>query len=403
MKNRKFIILFLILVMSFTVLSFYNTAFLAIKGEDALVNKNISLNVNNVTDEPVYVPTKEPSPTIVPTSTPTPVPTEEPTPTPTPVPTEEPTPTPTPVPTVAPTPTQAPIIIADVKPTPTIAVAIDAPVSQSEPKILYYLKVNRTQNVINVYTKDENGDYTVPYKVLLCSTGRATPKAGFKCKLPTYRRVWAGLLGGLVGQYGIQITGNILFHSVPYTAKRKNALEYWEYDKLGTKASAGCIRLTTIDAKWLYENCPTGTTVEFYEDENPGPLGKPTAMKISDSKELRGWDPTDPDPANPWIPYLAELNESQEETVPSGDITKIFDEIENVIIDDSVMNISENQETPLLESQETLIDIPLSSGENIVIMDNNYDYELLIKTDENTYYDFYNGALDLTPDGYYEE
>jgi len=80
-----------------------------------------------------------------------------------------------------------------------------------------------------------------------------------------------------------------------------SSLEYEEYDKLGTSASAGCVRLTVEDAKWIYDNCGTNTQVEFYQDENPGPFGKPEAMKISDNIDLRNWDPTDPNENNPWI------------------------------------------------------------------------------------------------------
>lgn len=91
---------------------------------------------------------------------------------------------------------------------------------------------------------------------------------------------WKGLFGDVFGQYATQITGNILFHSVPYTEKgNKASLEYWEYDKLGTPASMGCVRLTVKNAKWIYDNCMAGTPVTFYEDSNPGPLGKPTEQK----------------------------------------------------------------------------------------------------------------------------
>ena len=102
------------------------------------------------------------------------------------------------------------------------------------------------------------------------------------------------------GQYAVQIVGNILFHSVPYTAKSKDSLEYWEYDKLGTDASLGCIRLAVKDVKWIYDYVPAGTYVEFYDDTNPGPLGKPTAPKISDNELCRNWDPTDYVEGNPW-------------------------------------------------------------------------------------------------------
>ena len=55
------------------------------------------------------------------------------------------------------------------------------------------------------------------------------------------------------------------------------------------------------DAKWIYDNCPYGTTVIVYDDEtSPGPLGKPSVIKIPEDSPYRGWDPTDPDPSNPW-------------------------------------------------------------------------------------------------------
>ena len=62
----------------------------------------------------------------------------------------------------------------------------------------------------------------------------------------------------------------------------------------------GCVRLTVEDAKWIYDNCKPGTSVEFYSNENPGPLGKPETPKISEYEEYRDWDPTDPDVNNPW-------------------------------------------------------------------------------------------------------
>lgn len=112
---------------------------------------------------------------------------------------------------------------------------------------------------------------------------------------------WQALFGNVYGQYASQIVGNILFHSVPYLKMYDpSSLEYEEYDKLGTKASLGCIRLTVEDAKWIYDNCIQGTQVEFYADENPGPLGKPTTQKIAENETYRNWDPTDPDENNPW-------------------------------------------------------------------------------------------------------
>ena len=163
----------------------------------------------------------------------------------------------------------------------------------------YYVKVNYGANVVTVYTTDENNNYTVPVKSMVCSTGTATPRSG---KYQSgYKARWIKLFGNVHGQYSTRIVGNILFHSVPYLRYGDPAsLEYWEYDKLGTTASAGCVRLSVLDAKWIYDNIGSGTIVEFYSDSNPGPLGKPGAKKISGNETCRNWDPTDPDGNNPW-------------------------------------------------------------------------------------------------------
>lgn len=156
----------------------------------------------------------------------------------------------------------------------------------------YYIKVNYGANTVTVYGKDEEGNYTVPIKSMICSCGRATPKSGVYKTSEGYR--WGTLIGGVYGQYSTRIVGSILFHSVPYTEQSPDSLEYWEFDKLGTSASAGCVRLMIEDARWIYNNCRGGTMVEFYTSDDPGPLGKPSAPKISDNERCRDWDPTDP-------------------------------------------------------------------------------------------------------------
>lgn len=164
----------------------------------------------------------------------------------------------------------------------------------------YYIKINRMQNCITVYTPDENGEYTIPYKAMVCSTGlyNATPSGTYQISTK-YR--WRELYGGVYGQYATRIHGAILFHSVPYYTKSNDNLCTDKYNKLGQQASMGCVRLTTEDAKWIADNCPSGTSVEIYDDEDPGPLGKPEAVKIDADDVNRGWDPTDPDENNPWM------------------------------------------------------------------------------------------------------
>ncbi|MBQ3408392.1 MAG: L,D-transpeptidase family protein [Clostridia bacterium] len=162
----------------------------------------------------------------------------------------------------------------------------------------YYIKVNYQANAVTIYQKDDDGYYTVPVKAMICSCGTATPTSGVYKTSAGYE--WGYLEGGTYGRYSTRIKGGIMFHSVPYVEESEDTLEYWEYDKLGTTASLGCVRLCVRDCKWIFDNCEVGTPVEFYADSNPGPLGKPTAQKISDNEECRNWDPTDPSPDNPW-------------------------------------------------------------------------------------------------------
>ncbi|MBO5329541.1 MAG: L,D-transpeptidase [Anaerotignum sp.] len=168
----------------------------------------------------------------------------------------------------------------------------------------YYVTVNLTDNIVTVYKKDGTGNYTVPVKAFLCSGGESTPEGTFRTMA---RYEWRPLFGDVWGQYATRITGHYLFHSVPYFEKDKSTLEYEEYNKLGTSASAGCIRLTVEDSKWIYDNCPVGTTIKMYRGEVEEPLQPAEMQKIDEENTaLRGWDPTDPDPANPWKQAKAE-------------------------------------------------------------------------------------------------
>ncbi len=169
-----------------------------------------------------------------------------------------------------------------------------------EPVMPYYLRVNLTQNIVTVYARDESGEYTVPIKSMACSVGTdgKTPTGTYTT---SDKYSWRLLSGNVYGQYCTRITGHILFHSVPYFTKDKGNLEFDKYNKLGQAASLGCVRLSVIDAKWIYDNCPKGSTVTLYYSDAPEPISPtmPTQIDINDAR--RGWDPTDPDPNNPWL------------------------------------------------------------------------------------------------------
>lgn len=182
----------------------------------------------------------------------------------------------------------------------------------------YYIKVNKQQNCVTVYGKDKEGKYTVPVKAMTCSTGPDTPLGTYNT-LEKYR--WKLLMGDVWGQYSTRIVKGILFHSVWYYKMDETTLSSTQYNKLGTSASHGCIRLTVEDVKWIYDNCPLGTTVEIYNAKEPGPLGKPETIKLPAGT---GWDPTDPSSKNPFKDKTPSFNGAVNKSVAWGVKTNLL-------------------------------------------------------------------------------
>ena len=165
----------------------------------------------------------------------------------------------------------------------------------------YCFAVNTSQNIVIAYQQDQDGVFSKPVKAFICSCGKAdspTKKGIFRT---SDRYNWRKLNGGVYGQYATRITGQYLFHSVPYEKQDPSTLETAEYNKLGQNASAGCIRLTVHDAKWIKNRCPEGTLVYIYDGTGiREPLARPVAQKIDPNSPNAGWDPTDPRAENPW-------------------------------------------------------------------------------------------------------
>ncbi len=192
----------------------------------------------------------------------------------------------------------------------------------------YWLQVNKGTNVVTVYRSDGT-----PERAFVCSVGSATPIGTFYT--PNKYR-WHELDGPSYGQYCTRITAGYLFHSVWYYRNGDYASQsYVQYNKLGTTASHGCVRLTVADAKWIYDNCPLGTKVTvMYGSSANDPLGKPVAIKVPNVRE--GWDPTDPNPSNPYRASMPSINTSGANTnVPFG---SAFNPMAGITAKDSLGN-----------------------------------------------------------------
>lgn len=132
----------------------------------------------------------------------------------------------------------------------------------------WFIKINRQAGCLTVYTYDTGGDYTVPVKAMACiCPGEKTPAGTFGIS-EKYSRY--GFLNGNRGVYCSKITGDILLYAMPSFQSSLDMLLAEEYGRLH-----GLIRLAPEDAKWIFENCDTGTKVVIYDDPDPGPLSMP--------------------------------------------------------------------------------------------------------------------------------
>ncbi len=296
----------------------------------------------------------------------TPAPTEVPTPVPTEVPTPVPTPEPTPEATPEPTPEPEPFVASMLPDTMRVRNGCTGSSftgivrRNSDGAYFAFGSVGTTEPCF--YPCDENGtvvlgaepvpnEFTVPaytpteppkadgekllvvytgsqsvvafvgkdgdweeQRVMICSSGRKnhdTPTGTYKITdRYTYKKLGTTEDSQCYGFYASRFRTHHLFHSVPISEKATKAdqghymCNMHKYEKLGTVASDGCVRMTVADAKWIYEFSETGrVTVRVTRDNGPTPPKPPAVIweEPYTDKDGYGWDPTDPDPRNPYL------------------------------------------------------------------------------------------------------
>jgi len=191
---------------------------------------------------------------------------------------------------------------------------------------LYRITVNRRTNTVTVYTYDENGEYTLPVRAMIASCGTSGTDITPVGKYALYfKEGWHLLYGDVYGMYVAGFDGPYLFHSVPYNTRNRADLETAEFNKLGTNASQGCVRLMVSDARWICLNCALNTPVTVIDaDASADPLGTPPAVKINEKIK---WDPTDHDEKNPYHGKRPEISGAQDVSLKAGES---FDALEGV-------------------------------------------------------------------------
>lgn len=155
----------------------------------------------------------------------------------------------------------------------------------------FAIRINKQMNCLTVYARDGENGFIIPVKSFLTSVGDDTPTGTFKTP-EKYR--WRLMINDVYTQYATRLGAGLpfLMHSIIYDAPNPFSVWASTYNNMGIARSAGCIRLVTSDAKWIYDHCPTGTSVTVYNSSVPGPFDRPTIKAEIPFEQT--WDPTDP-------------------------------------------------------------------------------------------------------------
>jgi len=206
---------------------------------------------------------------------------------------------------------------ADLTPTPTPRAVPILDFGSGSARAPYTIRVFLDKQRIIVYGTNSEGQ-EVPIRSMVTSTGvrgKSTPQTGengyfslgggsrwvrfnlINKNKPTYHQYARQFTGTDIN--GNSIGRNYFFHSTTYTVARDpSSLDRATYNKLGNRASSGCIRLNVADARYIY-GLPRGTKVKVLASSSGYNLKVNGLPKYTISKsEHNGWDPYDPDPKN---------------------------------------------------------------------------------------------------------
>ena len=132
----------------------------------------------------------------------------------------------------------------------------------------FYIVVDVVNQVTTIYEKGKSGNYDVPVRQMICTTGaRSTPTPlGTFSMAKTRKRFGYFTEFKCYAQYWTQVGGGIYFHSTLYSRRHEIYKTKTSISNLGKAVSHGCIRLTPNDAHWLYLYIPAKTKILITDD-----------------------------------------------------------------------------------------------------------------------------------------
>lgn len=148
----------------------------------------------------------------------------------------------------------------------------------------YRIDIDLTNQIATVYGiySDKSAKVLMSEFVSTARKGKTTPTGNFKiqgasggrkAKLRTAKMS----SGKSYAEYLCRFHGAKCMHGVPYSKRNTSGrVSKTEFNKLGTPASSGCVRMPIKLCRYIYNNCPVGTPVRVFKGtKGKYPAGKP--------------------------------------------------------------------------------------------------------------------------------
>lgn len=178
--------------------------------------------------------------------------------------------------------------------------AMQAEIEPLEPG-QYKVRVFLKEQVIAIYELGVTGQRKL-CRAFACSSGAPETPTPIANTVIGRRHEEGLMFDGSYGMYCSQINGNILIHSVPsYGNNGEDGVSPVDWNKLGTPASHGCIRVAFNVSKFIFQNVPVGSPVEVLAEASLFPEIPNGLDRLKIPVDGPRWDPTNPNPQNPYI------------------------------------------------------------------------------------------------------
>ena len=178
----------------------------------------------------------------------------------------------------------------------------------------YYIRISIAKHTLVVYQLDNNKEFSIPVKAFKVALG---PKVAPAKTAISEKSLWRKITDIYYVRYSSRLDNAEYLSSATYYSQSNYNLNPGSYNAIGNNVTEGSILMTCANAKWIYENCGTKTTVEIVEDfDISSAINVEEINRIADNAYR---DPTDDlkesSPIQQSISETTKPTETQAETV----------------------------------------------------------------------------------------